>query len=144
MDSASVTLTADPAAHPHVFAAAFNSGDPDAVELLYEPGGVLMTETGTALSGRERRAANAAIMALGPPITVAPRSVSVNGGVALLIVDWAITGRDARGRPVDVRSTATDVARRGDDGLWRYVIDNPWGASGRRGRVTGATGDRGR
>lgn len=134
MDRTSVTLTADPAAHPHVFAAAFNSGDPDAVELVYEPDGVLMTETGAALSGRERRAANAAIMALGPPIAVVPRSVSVNGDLALLIVDWAIAGRDAEGRPVDVRGTATDVARRGTDGLWRYVIDNPWGASGGLGR----------
>ncbi|MGW4131104.1 hypothetical protein [Amycolatopsis japonica] len=24
-------------------------------------------------------------------------------------------------------ATATDVAKRGEDGLWRYVIDNPFG-----------------
>ncbi|HET6287677.1 MAG TPA: hypothetical protein VFG15_13130 [Amycolatopsis sp.] len=24
-------------------------------------------------------------------------------------------------------TTATDVARRGEDGLWRYVLDNPFG-----------------
>ncbi|MFE6165805.1 hypothetical protein ACFQ7F_43675 [Streptomyces sp. NPDC056486] len=28
-----------------------------------------------------------------------------------------------------VRSTATDVARRGADGHWRYVIDSPFGAA---------------
>jgi hypothetical protein len=35
--------------------------------------------------------------------------------VALLAVDWEIDG------------TAVDVARRGPDGGWRYVIDNPFG-----------------
>jgi ketosteroid isomerase-like protein len=31
------------------------------------------------------------------------------------------------GEHVHVDGTATDVARRGPDGLWRYVIDNPFG-----------------
>jgi ketosteroid isomerase-like protein len=44
----------------------------------------------------------------------------VAGDIALLIVGWSIAGLDAQG-------TATDVARRGPDGRWRYVIDNPYG-----------------
>lgn len=128
MSTTTVTLTDDPAQHPYVFAAAFNSGDPEQVERVYEPGGVLMTESGRALSGTARREANARLMALGLPIRVEPRSVSVNGDLALLIVDWSITGRSADGRQIDVRGTATDVARRGPDGHWRYAIDNPWGA----------------
>ncbi|BCJ57119.1 hypothetical protein Jiend_05410 [Micromonospora endophytica] len=47
----------------------------------------------------------------------------------LLIVDWAITGTTADGAPVDLRGTATDVARKGADGFWRYAIDNPWGTT---------------
>lgn len=131
MNSTTVALTDDPWQQPHVFAAAFNSGDPDRVEPVYEPEGVLMTEAGQPLSGVARREANAGLMALGIPIRVEPRSVSVNGDLALLIVDWAITGRSAAGQDVDVRSTATDVARRGSDGYWRYAIDNPWGTSAR-------------
>ena len=38
--------------------------------------------------------------------------------IALLIVDWSVG---------DLAGTATDVARRGADGVWRYVIDNPAG-----------------
>jgi hypothetical protein len=30
---------------------------------------------------------------------------------------------------VDLHGTATDVARRGADGAWRYVIDNPFGTA---------------
>jgi ketosteroid isomerase-like protein len=128
MSTTTVTLTDDPAQHPYVFAAAFNSGDPEQVERVYEPGGVLMTESGRALSGAARREATAALMAVGVPIRVEPRSVSANDDLALLVVDWAIAGRSADGRRIDVRGTATDVARRGLDGRWRYAIDNPWGA----------------
>ncbi|MFJ3969784.1 hypothetical protein ACIPYR_16745 [Streptomyces parvus] len=28
-----------------------------------------------------------------------------------------------------IAGTATDVARRGPDGLWRYVVDNPFGTT---------------
>ena len=129
MSTTTVALTDDPWQHPRVFAAAFNSGDPDRVEQVYEPDGVLMTEAGQALSGAARRDANTGLMVLGLPIRVEPRSVSVNGDLALLVVDWTITGRSAEGREVDVRGTATDVARRGPNGYWRYAIDNPWGTS---------------
>ncbi len=37
------------------------------------------------------------------------------------------TARD--GSRVDLSGTATDVVRRGTDGRWRYVIDNPHGTA---------------
>jgi ketosteroid isomerase-like protein len=55
------------------------------------------------------------------------RRVYVAGDVALLLVDWSITGTSRQGYPIDLRGTATDVASRGPDGHWRYVIDNPFG-----------------
>lgn len=122
-------LTTDPARHPHVFAAAFNSGDPDAVEAVYEDLGILVPEPGRAVAGAERRSANAALQALGVPIVVQPRHVHVADDIALLIVDWTIDGTGGDGAPVHVRGTATDVARRGADGHWRYVIDNPFGVA---------------
>ncbi|MFI7698427.1 hypothetical protein [Nonomuraea sp. NPDC049480] len=42
-------------------------------------------------------------------------------------MDWVIRGTDGDGQPVHIEGTATDVARRGEDGRWRYVIDNPFG-----------------
>jgi uncharacterized protein (TIGR02246 family) len=122
-----VSLTDDPWQHPHVFAAAFNSGDPDEVESVYEPDGVLVARPGTPATGQHRRGANTELMALGLPIEVTPREVYVNGDLVLMIVDWIIAGVGPTGQHVDVRGTATDVARRGADGLWRYAIDNPWG-----------------
>jgi ketosteroid isomerase-like protein len=33
------------------------------------------------------------------------------------------------GTPLELNGTATDVTRRGADGVWRYVIDNPSGTA---------------
>ncbi|MFK4071197.1 YybH family protein [Streptomyces sp. NPDC029674] len=108
---------------PAVFAARFNSGDAEAVREMYEDRAVFVPESGVAVHGAaEISAANAPFLALGLPISVRPRHVHVSGDVALLVVDWEIGGGA-------VRSTATDVARRGADGFWRYVIDSPFGAA---------------
>ncbi|MBE1576095.1 YybH family protein [Amycolatopsis roodepoortensis] len=117
--SPSVPLTADAAEHPFVFQAAFNTGSAEILDTVYEPDAVFVRRDGVRVSGAGRRAANSGILALGQPIEVTPRQVHVSGDLALLIVDWVIEGH--------LSATATDVARRGEDGLWRYVIDNPFG-----------------
>jgi ketosteroid isomerase-like protein len=124
-----VVLTSEPHLHPAVFATAFNGGDPDDVEAVYEPEGVLVAEPGRPVAGAERVEVNASFMALGLPIEVRPRHVYVTGDIALLIVDWSINGTSSSGEAVDISGTATDVARRGHDGRWRYVIDNPFGTA---------------
>ncbi|MEU2506836.1 DUF4440 domain-containing protein [Streptomyces sp. NPDC007863] len=115
---------------PAVFAARFGSGDPAALAEVYEEGAVLAAGPGGApLAGHALHAANARLQALGLPITVRPRTVYATGGLALLVVDWIIEGTGPDGRPVRVEGTATDVARRGADGRWRYAIDNPFGTA---------------
>lgn len=124
-----VALTDDPNQHPVVFARAFNSGDIAAVERVYEPTGVFVPAPGQSLTGAARAAANQRFLDLGIPIDVRPRHTYVADDIALLIVDWSIAGQGPDERMVHVAGTATDVARRGPDGLWRYVIDNPFGTA---------------
>ncbi|MEV0118701.1 nuclear transport factor 2 family protein [Streptomyces sp. NPDC050844] len=107
---------------PAAFAERFNSGDPEAVHELYEERAAFVPESGDAVHGlAEITKENGPFLAIGLPISVHPRHVHVSGDIALLVVDWEIEGV--------VRSTATDVARRGADGHWRYVIDSPFGAA---------------
>ncbi len=113
---------------PAVFAARFNSFDPDALAEVYEEGGMLVPRPGSPVTGPDVRTANSRLQDLGIPIEVRPRHVYRNGDLALLIVDWSLSGTGPEGRPVQVEGTATDVARRGPDGRWRYAIDNPFGA----------------
>ncbi|MBB4920281.1 YybH family protein [Streptosporangium saharense] len=111
---------------PLVFAERFNTGDAKAVAEVYENDAVFVPETGSPVTGQELHAANERFLGLGLPITVRPRHVHATGDIALLIVDWVIEGPDLR-----IEGTATDVARRGHDGRWRYVIDSPFGAGPR-------------
>jgi hypothetical protein len=53
----------DPAKLPGVFADAFNAGD--AVEALFEPGAVFVTEPGVLVSGAARRHATGDFLRLG-------------------------------------------------------------------------------
>ncbi|RCG20909.1 DUF4440 domain-containing protein [Streptomyces diacarni] len=95
---------------------------------MYEPGAVFVSPDGTvADTPRAVARANADFLALGLPLSVRPRHTYVADEVALLIVDWEIDGTGPDGARVHLRGTATDVARRGADGHWRYVIDRPAG-----------------
>lgn len=127
--SDSVALTDDASQHPWIFARAFNAGDAAAVEQVYESDGVFVAAPGQPVSGAARAAANQRFLDLGLPIDIRPRHVYVADDIALLIVDWTIDGQGADGQPVHLEGTATDVARRGPDGCWRYVIDNPFGTA---------------
>lgn len=95
------------------------------MEQLYESDALFIPQPGRAVSGTARMAANTSFQSLGLPLAVHPRQVYVADDIALLIVDWSISGTTADGDRTDIRGTATDVARRGSDGTWRYVIDNP-------------------
>ncbi|MEU3169366.1 DUF4440 domain-containing protein [Streptosporangium sp. NPDC006930] len=114
---------------PTVFAERFNAGDAEAVAEIYESDAVFVSESGAPLTGEQINAANGRFLDLGLPITVRPRHVHTTGDLALLIVDWVIDGPDRDGRPVHFQGTATDVARRGQDGYWRYAIDSPFGVA---------------
>lgn len=127
--SAAFQLATSPEQQPHVFATAFNTGDPDSIERVYELAGVFVSKPGVPTTGADRRSANARMASLGLPIEVKPRHVYVADDIALLIVDWTIAGTTPDGEEIDIRGTATDVARRGEDGVWRYIIDNPFGTA---------------
>ncbi|MFE9704173.1 YybH family protein [Streptomyces sp. NPDC005930] len=120
-------LAVRPEEVPAVFAERFNSGDADALAEVYEEAAVLVTQPGAPVSGAELHAANGRLRELGVPISVRPRHVYRSGDLALLVVDWVIEGVGREGQAVCVEGTATDVARRGVDGRWRYVVDNPFG-----------------
>ncbi|MBC9714167.1 DUF4440 domain-containing protein [Streptomyces sp. TRM66268-LWL] len=125
----SVPLATGAAEHPYAFARAFNTFDPAVLDQVYEPGAVFVPEPGHEVTGAGRIRANAEFLALRVPIRVTPRHTYVAGELALLIVDFVIAGVAAHGGSVHIEGTATDVARRGPDGFWRYVIDNPFGTA---------------
>lgn len=68
---------------------------------------------------------------LGLQMSITQRHMFVTGDTALLILDWSYIGTAKDGTEINMAATATDIARRGPDGFWRYLIDNPFGSQNR-------------
>ncbi|MBG0828809.1 nuclear transport factor 2 family protein [Planomonospora sp. ID67723] len=127
-DSALSAILPDDAAQlPAAFVSAFNSGNAEQLDLLYDDPGVLVPRPGHPVTGEERAAADRYLLGLGLPMDARLRHAYTAGDTALLIVDWSVRGTAPGGEEIDLRGTAADVARRGADGRWRYVVNNPFG-----------------
>jgi ketosteroid isomerase-like protein len=135
-DRHGIDLATDARDHPAVFAAAFNSWNPQLLEQVYVEDAIFVTPQGERVVGDERVRANIEFQSLGIPIQVRPRHVHEYRDLALLIVDWTIEGKDPAGQDVKIGGTATDLAQRGADGFWRYLIDVPFGTETQPGPTT--------
>jgi ketosteroid isomerase-like protein len=60
------------------------------------------------------------------------RHMFVVDNVAQMVLGWSISGTGLNGRHVHLSGMASDVLRRGADGLWRVLIDNNQGTAVRR------------
>lgn len=109
---------------------ALAQADIDAVLELFEPDGVLVDpRSGQQLVGHDAIRSGVAAMLEGgvDSLESAPPTVLVTGNIALVLSGWAMQVPGPAGQQARVTGTATDVMRRGADGGWRYVIDNPAG-----------------
>ncbi|TFW15801.1 YybH family protein [Duganella callida] len=107
-----------------------NSLDEDIMLGFYEPGAILVSADGTPQRGAAAiRSELTKYFRLGLPMAIHARHIFVAGDIASLVLDWSITGTTADGTEVNMVATANDIARRGADGCWRYLIDNPFGTA---------------
>ena len=110
----------------------FNSGKVSAMETLYE-GAVLIADDGHTVTDRTEIAAELERdLSLGLPLEAKARHVFVNGDIAQIVVDWSIDGTGPDGKHVHLGGSASDIVRRGADGLWRSLIDNNLGTAVRQ------------
>lgn len=105
----------------------FNSRDIDGLLSLYEEDGLLVAAPAATAQGKDEiRASMEAFLELGGQIEfLAESEPIVNGSIALTHGRWRLT--PDVGDPLE--GETAEVSRLGDDGVWRYVIDNPWGPS---------------
>ncbi len=104
---------------------AFNRGDVDALVALYEPGACMVKDDGSVATGTDAiREIWSGFVALGGRIEMTTRFAIEQDEVALLSNTWTFEGAG-----MTFSATTAEVARRSGDGVWRYVIDNPFGLS---------------
>jgi len=111
----------------------FNSGQVSAMMALHDPESVFVENDGSSLTDRAAIARRLERdLKLGLPLVANVRHVFVAGDIAQIVVDWSIAGKGPDGQEMHLEGSACDIARRGADGLWRYLIDNNQGTAVRQ------------
>ncbi|MDP8922353.1 MAG: SgcJ/EcaC family oxidoreductase [Chloroflexota bacterium] len=110
---------------------ALNAADVEAALALYEPNATFVPEPGKAVTGGEaiREVLNG-FLALKPRLTVNVTQSVESGDLALVCSRWTLTGTDPGGSPVELAGLGADIVRRQENGLWRFVVDNPFAGAG--------------
>lgn len=102
----------------------FNNGDVEGLLALYEKGATFVTPTGQLVHGSGIAAQYEALIALRPHIDIFERHHVVSGAIALTSNRWRMTTNPPGGKPGKLHGGGIEVARRGTDGGWRFVIDD--------------------
>jgi ketosteroid isomerase-like protein len=111
----------------------FNSGKISAMMALYAPEAVFIAKDGRAITDRSEIAAELERdLSLRLPLKAKARHVFVAGDIAQIVLDWSIDGTGPDGKHAHIAGSASDIVRRGADGLWRYLIDNSLGTAVRK------------
>ena len=111
----------------------FNSGKVSALMSLYAPEAVFIAKDGRTIADRAEIAAELERdFSLGLPLEAKARHVFVADDIAQIVLDWSIDGTGPDGNRVHLEGSASDILRRGADGLWRYLIDNNQGTAVRQ------------
>jgi uncharacterized protein (TIGR02246 family) len=118
------------AQHPedlhHLFVAAVNAHDVDALLALYEDDATVANLEGHLLQGRVTlRAFLLGFLAAVKQIDGGTRKVLVAGNIALLSSTWRAVLAAQDGGMTSIPGTSAEVARRQPDGTWRFLIDDP-------------------
>ncbi|GAA4139018.1 hypothetical protein GCM10022216_16700 [Sphingobacterium kyonggiense] len=112
----------------NTFAKAYNSGNVDNIDLLFEMDAKVVTYDKSIISGRnEYHKEHLNLLKLGGKMTSVNQSCIIFEDIALLSAEWKINTRNEDGRPMEISGKSTEVIRKQKDGTWLYVIDNPFG-----------------
>jgi uncharacterized protein (TIGR02246 family) len=112
---------------PAAFEQAFNSGEIEQLLALYESDAVIVPQPGQVVHGTAAiHDVLQAFLALKLPIRLERKRLLVVGDLALVSSTWKLSGTGPDGSAVDLGGNTTEVIRHQADGMWRYVIDDPF------------------
>lgn len=127
-DTARMNDTAQVIAAVHSMTESFHDADLAGVLAAYEPNAVVAFEPGKPVSGdRALREGFKMFFGFAPHFTYGGHEVLVAGDTALHFAPWTMRGKGPDGKPMQQRGLSVALLRRGSDGRWRLVIDNPFG-----------------
>ena len=129
--SESYSLPTEPEGMVATLLERFNSGKVSAMMSLCAPEAVFIAKDGRTITDHTEIAAQLERdLELGLPLEAKARQVLLD--IAQIALDWSIDGTAPDGKHVHLGGSASDILRRGADGLWRYLIDNNQGTAARQ------------
>jgi uncharacterized protein (TIGR02246 family) len=97
------------------------AGDLDSLLGLYDPEAVFLNQSGEVKKGEAGlREALAPLAAAQARFDYNIRQIIQSGDIALMHTDWQVSS------PQSMSSYAIEVARRQPDGMWRWLIGDPF------------------
>ena len=109
---------------------AYNAGDLDRWTSLYEENALLCATSGDDfVVGRQQiRKTLEPFLAMQGSLTAKTVYSVENGDILLLRGVFCLSYTDEDGKPQQMTTHSVEVAKRGGDGFWRFIIDHPTGA----------------
>jgi len=112
----------------NTFTQAYNSGNVDNIDLLFESEAKVVTYDKSTISGqKEYHQEHLNLLKLGGKMTSINQSCIIFEDIALLSAAWKINTWNEDGEPLEISGKSTEVIRKQNDGTWLYVIDSPFG-----------------
>lgn len=123
------TPITDLAQLPPAFEKAMNSGKLDEVLSLLAPGAVMRTVTGETVTGQALRDYAAGSIAGKAQLSNGPSRIVAGDDIAFVTEGWTLEITTPDGNRKKATGASANVARRGEDGTWRYAVLNPLGTA---------------
>lgn len=123
---ASANGVKEPSKMIHVYAKHYNSKNLKGLLSLYDAKASLVNGKGQAISGKKALHDEVkAFLGLGGKITVSNISTFKNGDLALTHNRYTLKTTDAKGAPQVIEGVTAEILKKGKNGNWYFLIDNP-------------------
>jgi ketosteroid isomerase-like protein len=120
------TTTPEIAIKIYVFA--INVRDIDLAVDLYDPEACLMDIPDEPAHGHDAiRERLITTFRAQPTMSVNAQKTIQHGDIAISMFNWTMQGIDPEGNVFVTEGNATNILRKRSDGVWRILVDNPWG-----------------
>lgn len=112
------------------FANAYNTGEVDNLNELFETNAKVVNKNGETMVGINKvNAEHLNLLSLGGKMTSINKYCVEFENIALLRADWKIETHNDNGDVTEIKGSSTEIVRKQDNGSWLYIVDNPLGAN---------------
>jgi ketosteroid isomerase-like protein len=120
-----------PEASARYFQHCIRSGDVAGALCCFDVNAVYVTEAGRFVQGHEAvRQALEAVAGLKPDLQAKRSAVLITSyNIASWVDEWTLKATLPNGDKLDLTGVSSDVLKRQANGVWTYLVDNPYGAA---------------